>query len=176
MDTARRVAATLHRTVANLQAESAKGGSAALHYSAALRSATESSPSDRGEMGYADPMRFEPGELALLAATEEIEIETAAPDGPAHRTIIWVMVDGGDAFIRSVRGRNARWFREAATDPDVVVHVAGRAVPAHVEPADDAVSIRRTNDALTRKYTGIDGYPEMLEPSIMDTTLRLTPS
>jgi hypothetical protein len=121
-------------------------------------------------------MRFEPDELALLAATEEIEIETAAPDGAAHRTIIWVMVDGEDAFIRSVRGRNARWFREASSDPEVVVHAAGRALPARVESAADADSVRRTNEALARKYTGISGYPEMLEPSIMDTTLRLTPS
>jgi hypothetical protein len=125
-------------------------------------------------MGYADPMRFEPGDLALLAATEEIEIETAAPDGSAHRTIIWVMVDGDDAFVRSVRGRSARWFREATADRHV--HAAGHALPATVEPAADADSVRRTNDALTRKYTGIEGYPEMLEPSIMDTTLRLTPS
>ena len=127
-------------------------------------------------MGYADPMRFEPGDLALLAETEEIEIETAAPDGSAHRTIIWIMVDGDDAFVRSVRGRSARWFREATTERNVVVHAAGRALSAQVEPAADIESIRRTNDALARKYTGIDGYPEMLEPSILDTTLRLTPS
>ena len=36
--------------------------------------------------------------------TEEIEIETARPDGPPHRTIIWVVVDGDDAFVRSVNG------------------------------------------------------------------------
>src|SRR3954470_22423538 len=138
--------------------------------------ATVPSPSDRHEMGYADLMRFESGDLALLSETKEIEIETAGPDGSAHRTIIWVMVDGDDAFIRSVRGRSARWFREATADGRVVVHAGRRAIPAHVESAGDPDSIRRTNDALTRKYTGIDGYPEMLEPSIMDTTLRLTPS
>jgi hypothetical protein len=127
-------------------------------------------------MGYADLMRFAPGDLALLADTEEIEIETNAPGGPAHRTIIWVMVDGDDAFLRSVRGRKARWFREATAEGRVVVHAAGRALPAAVEPAADAESIRRTDEALTRKYTGIEGYPEMLEPAIADTTLRLTPS
>jgi hypothetical protein len=127
-------------------------------------------------MGYAGFMRFEPGEHALLADTEEIEIETTANGGPAHRTIIWVMVDGDDAFIRSVRGSAARWFREASANPDVVIHAAGRALRVHLTPAADADSIRRTNDALTRKYTGIDGYPEMLEPGIFDTTLRLTPS
>ena len=138
--------------------------------------ATIPSPSDGGEMGYADPMRFEPGDLALLEGTEEIEIETDAPDGSAHRTIIWVMVDGDDAFVRSVRGRDARWFREATAKGRVVVHAAGHALPASVEPAADAESIRRTDEALARKYTGIEGYPEMLESAIADTTLRLTPS
>jgi hypothetical protein len=121
-------------------------------------------------------MRFEPGDLALLADTEEIEIETAAPGGPAHRTIIWVVVDEGDAFIRSVHGGAARWFREATAASDVSVHAGGRELRARVIPATDAESIRRTNDALTRKYTGIEGYPEMLEPAIMDTTLRLIPA
>ena len=126
--------------------------------------ATIPSPSGRGEMGYADPMRFAPGDLALLAATEEIEIETAATDGSAHRTIIWVMVDGDDAFVRSVRGRPRAGFARRRPMAGVVVHAAGHALPATVEPAADADSIRRTNDALTRKYTGIEGYPEMLEP------------
>jgi hypothetical protein len=141
-----------------------------------MQLATIPSPSDRDEMGYAHPMRFEPAELALLDATEEIEIETTPEDGSPHRTIIWVMVDGDEAFIRSVHGRSARWYREAIAHPDVIVHAAGRALPTRVVPAPDADSVRRTNDALTRKYTGIDGYPEMLEPAIFDTTLRLTPS
>ena len=47
-----------------------------------IAAATEPSPSDRPEMGYAGPMRFEPAELALLAETEEVEIETARPGGP----------------------------------------------------------------------------------------------
>ena len=92
-------------------------------------------------------MRFEPGELALLAATEEIEIETAAADGPAHRTIIWVVVDGDDAFIRSVHGRSARWYREATAHPEVTVHVGGRALPARVVPA----SMRSRSDAPTMR-------------------------
>ena len=37
-------------------------------------------------MGYAARMRFEPGEPSLLAETKEIEIETALPGSPAHRT------------------------------------------------------------------------------------------
>jgi hypothetical protein len=121
-------------------------------------------------------MHFEPDELALLAATEEIELETAMPGGPAHRTIIWVVVDGDDAFVRSVNGAAARWYREAAANPEVTIHLADRALRARAEPATDADSIRRTSDELARKYAGFEGTQPMLEPAVLDTTLRLTPS
>lgn len=128
-------------------------------------------------MGYAPGMPFAPSDLAVLSAAEEIEIETrAAPDAPLHRTIIWVMTDGPDAFIRSVRGTAARWYREATARPVIVVRAAGRTLPARVVPAADASSVARTNAALERKYTGIDGFAEMLVPDTFPTTLRLEPA
>jgi hypothetical protein len=132
-------------------------------------------------MGYAGFMRFEPGELAWLDATEEIEIETASPGGSPHRTIIWVVVDGDDAFVRSVNGSTARWYREAVANPAVTIHsrrgaATEHAVAARTVAAPDPDSVRRVNDALQRKYTGIVGLREMLEPDIFDTTLRLAPA
>jgi hypothetical protein len=127
-------------------------------------------------MGYAAHMRFAPDELALLAESEEIEIETARPGGPPHRTIIWIMVDGDDAFVRSVNGAGARWYREAVADPSVTIHAGERALKARVIAAPDPDSVARVNDALVRKYTGITGLPEMLVPDIFDTTLRVEPA
>jgi hypothetical protein len=121
-------------------------------------------------------MRFKQDELDWLATTEEIEIETALPGGPAHRTIIWVMVDGDDAFIRSYKGADARWYREAVADPEVTIHAGGRALRARAVAAVDPESIRRTNDALASKYAGFEDTPAMLAPELFDTTLRLTPA
>jgi hypothetical protein len=134
-----------------------------------------------GEMGYAGSMRFEPGELAWLAETEEIEIETSAPDGGSHRTIIWIVVDADDAFIRSVNGATARWYREAVANPTVTIHSRGRVQPAtaltaRVEAATDQSSIERTDEALQRKYAGDPSVRSMLAPDILDTTLRLVPA
>ena len=70
-------------------------------------------------------MPFDAGDLAALDSTEEIEIETSAPTGPVHRTIIWVVVDQDEAFIRSVRGAKARWYREAVADPNLTIHASG---------------------------------------------------
>ncbi len=127
-------------------------------------------------MGYAARMRFAPDELALLAEREEIEIETARPGGPPHRTIIWIVVDGDDAFIRSVNGAGARWYREAVADPSVTIHAGTQALHARAVAAPDADSVARVNDALGRKYTGIVGLREMLEPDIFETTLRVVPA
>jgi hypothetical protein len=128
-------------------------------------------------MGYAPAMPFAPADLAALEAAEEIEIETrASADAQAHRTIIWVMTDGADAYVRSVRGPAGRWYREAVADPRVVVHAGGRALPARVVPATDEASIDRTNAGLRRKYTGIEGFDEMLVPDTFPTTLRLEPA
>lgn len=138
--------------------------------------ATIPSPPDPVEMGYIARMRFEPAELALLAETKEIEIETALPDGPAHRTIIWVVVDGDDAFIRSYRGATARWYREAVANPEVTIHADDVALHARAVPAVDPGSVRRVSDGLVRKYTGRGGLQPMLQPDVLDTTLRLIPS
>jgi len=127
-------------------------------------------------MGYAGLMRFAPDDLALLADTEEIEIETSRPDGAAHRTIIWVVVDGDDAFIRSVNGAGARWYREATANPSVTIHAGDRALQARTIAAPDADSVARVNDALVRKYTGITGLTEMLVPDTFETTLRVEPA
>lgn len=127
-------------------------------------------------MGYAGRMRFEPADLALLAETEEVEIETARPGGPPHRTIVWIVVDGEDAFLRSVNGSGARWYREAIADPAVTIHVAGRGLRAQAVPATDPTSLKRTSDVLARKYANDPSLASMLEPAIFDTTLRLVPA
>ena len=128
-------------------------------------------------MGYAPVMPFSPADLAMLSESEEVEIETrAAPDALVHRTIIWIVTDGPDAFVRSVRGAQGRWYREAVAHPEVALHIAGRRLSATAVPASDPRSIERTNQGLRDKYEGIPGFREMLEPDVFDTTLRLEPA
>jgi hypothetical protein len=121
-------------------------------------------------------MSFSEDDLARIEAAEEVEIETQAPDGPVHRTIIWVVVDDGDTFVRSVMGERGRWYREASANSAVALHVDGRRIPATAIPATDPDSIDRINRALTAKYTGIEGYDSMFEPPVLATNLRLEPA
>jgi hypothetical protein len=121
-------------------------------------------------------MSFATQDLAEIAAAEEIEIETQAPDGPVHQTPIWVVADGDDVFVRSVRGDRGRWYREAIANPAVAIHVNGRRLPATAIPATDPDSIDRTTRAVIGKYSGIEGFEPMQDPAIFDKTLRLEPA
>jgi hypothetical protein len=121
-------------------------------------------------------MSFATDDLERLAAVEEVEIETQAPDGPVHRTIIWVVVDDSEVFVRSVNGHPARWFREASTNPAVALHLDGRRLPATAIPATDPDSIERISAALRAKYThDRTSLASMLEPDMIDANFRLEP-
>ncbi len=110
-----------------------------------------------------------------MDAAQEVKIETQAPDGPVHRTIIWIVADGGEVFIRSYRGPTARWFRESQANPAVAVHVGGRRIPSTAIPATDPDSIERASAALRRKYAGDPGLNGMVASENLPTTLRLEP-
>jgi hypothetical protein len=109
----------------------------------------------------------------LLAETQEIDRDRL-PDVRSP-TIIWVVVDGDDAFVRSVNGATARWYREAVASPEVTIHAPDLALHVRAVPAVDADSVHRTSEALARKYAGRAGIKPMLRPEVLDTTLRLTP-
>ena len=127
-------------------------------------------------MGYAPRVPFPRDDLDLLARTEEVRIETSRPDGRRPRTIIWVMTDGEDVFVRSVRGAKGHWYQAALDDPLVVIHVGGRSIAARAIPAIDEASIRRCSEAIRRKYAGVPGEREMLVATALPTTLRLEPA
>lgn len=124
-------------------------------------------------MGYPSDMGYSEAELDLIDRTEEVEIETNGADGAVHRTIIWAVVDDDAVFVRSYRGPDARWYREALADPSVVLHVDGRRLPVKAIVADDPDSIERTSDGILRKYAGDPAAKAMVRPDLLDLTLRL---
>jgi hypothetical protein len=121
-------------------------------------------------------MPFKPDDLELLAHEEEIRIETRAVDGSIHRTIVWVVVEGEDVFVRSVRGPRGRWYREALADPDVGIHVDHRRLAARAIHARDPESVGRASAALERKYAADPALRTMIRPNTLETTLRLEPA
>ena len=122
--------------------------------------------------------RFDDDTLALLDGVREVEIETTALNGGGtHCTVIWIVVDGGEVFVRSFRGTAGRWYREIRGEPGATLHVGGRAISVLAVPATDPVSIERTSETLRDKYgpRSRASTAAMLLPHTLETTLRLEP-
>ena len=119
---------------------------------------------------------FPPADLAAIGAAPTVRIETrGGPAAPVHRTVIRVVVDGGEVFVRSVRGPRGRWYRELLVWPDGALHVRRASLAVRAIPAADAASIERCSRALEHKYAGDPALGSMLRPETLPTTLRLVP-
>jgi hypothetical protein len=121
-------------------------------------------------------VRFDETDLAAMTAAEEVRIETSAPGGPVHRTIIWLMVRDGALLVRSVRGARGRWYREALENPTIAIHADGRRIEARAVPASDPASIDAASAALRDKYRHDPALPSMLRDETLPTTMRLEPA
>jgi hypothetical protein len=91
-----------------------------------------------------------------------------------HAVPIWIVVDGGDVFIRAVRGPRSRWYRELVAGPGAVV-VNRKRIPVRAIAAADGVSVKRASDGYRKKYRKGGSLDSMLVPSVLPTTLRLEP-
>ena len=121
-------------------------------------------------------MSFDRQVLSLWQSTPEIEIETSRGAGaPVHRTVIWIVVDGEDVYVRSVRGSAGRWYRELVANPHGAVHANGQRVAVDMQPAADAATVGRVSDLLRQKYERRWPGPTaaMLREEVLPTTLRL---
>jgi hypothetical protein len=124
-------------------------------------------------------MAFDRSTLDSWNKTLEIEIETSRGDGAAvHRTVIWIVVDGESAYVRSVRGPAGRWYRELVANPNGAVHAGGQRVPVIATPATDSDSVARVSAAISSKYQARWAGPTaaMLREETFPTTLVLQPA
>ena len=122
---------------------------------------------------------FDAETLELLDETKEVKIETRRDaESPVHRRIIWVVVVEGEVFVRSVRGRKGRWYREISSNPEGALLVRGNRIPVHSTPATDDTTVDAVSDALKSKYE--EAWPgptaAMVRPEVLPTTLKLSPA
>ena len=122
------------------------------------------------------PKQFDANMLNQLANTEEIEIETRSSTGRTHRTIIWVMVDDNNVYVRSVRGHSGRWYQAIIANPGAAIHVDGQRLAVHAVPVTDEALIARVSNNVLRKYRGSPSANSMVRQDILSTTLLLEPA
>ena len=118
-------------------------------------------------------MTFEDSDLDLLAATEEIRVETRSSTGEVHKTIVWPVVRDGVVYLRSYKGEHGRWYREAVADPEIALLFDRRRIPARAVAATDAASVEACSAALRDKYPRSYSLAAMLVPAVLPTTLRI---
>jgi hypothetical protein len=119
-------------------------------------------------------MAMSSDQLEILDEVNTVVVETRS-GGRTIGTIIWVVVDDGEVFVRSVRGESGRWYQRALADPEVTLRVGDDRPRFRAVPADDAASVERVSQALRRKYPPGGSLDRMLRPEVLGTTLHLEP-
>ena len=117
--------------------------------------------------------------LDRLRDAREVDIETTRKSGAKARTTIWIVVDGGDVFVRSEYGDDGWWYRHLQARPDGAVHIRGRdaaPIAVHAIQADDTNSIERCSEAIRSKYGSGRSVDMMIRPEVLHATLRLEPA
>lgn len=121
---------------------------------------------------------FDPEILTRFDEAKEVVIETVRPTGERRRTVIWIMTDGADAYVRSVRGERGRWYRDAVARPDAMITVGGERIPVEAVAVSDRATIDLVSDLIRAKYGPASraDTASMLRSETLETTLRLEPA
>lgn len=122
-------------------------------------------------------MKFDELTLGRFRDVEEVEIETVRADGTPRRTVIWIVADDQDAYVRSVRGDRGRWYRDIVARPAATLLPDGDPIEVEAHAAVDEATIELVSRLLREKYGRASraSTESMLVPKTLRTTLRLEP-
>ena len=115
--------------------------------------------------------QFNAEERRVLADTAEVHVEFK----PGRRIPIWIVVDGQDVYVRSVRGPAGRWYQAVLSGQPVGLYAGAHQWTIHGEHVTDQATIARVSDAIRSKYEHRWRGPTaaMLRDEVLPTTLRL---
>jgi PPOX class probable F420-dependent enzyme len=107
---------------------------------------------------------------ALIARPVLASLTTLGADGSPHVTPLWVDLDGEDLLFNTARTRVKA--RHMERDPRVAVSVIDPEDPYNVVALRGTVTDMTTEDAdahidaLSKKYLGVDSYPNRWEGEV----------
>jgi hypothetical protein len=112
----------------------------------------------------------------VLRDARAVRIVTTSEHDRRHRTVVWVVVDrDGRILVRSYRGSDARWYREATSGRAAAIELEGTEHPVAVERAIDEDRVAACSGEIAAKYVDEVETPAMLRPEVLGTTLELVP-
>lgn len=116
-------------------------------------------------------------ELARISDADELRIAFQRPDGTlaAPRTI-WVVRDGDDLYVRSVRGRGSGWFRGARASHRGHVEAGGVSKDVTFADPDEGLEPKLDSAYRTkyRRYAASIVNSE-LTPQARSAAIKLVP-
>jgi hypothetical protein len=114
-------------------------------------------------------------ELDRIGQAEELQITSYRDDGTLRRwTTIWVVPVGDQLYVRSVRGRDADWYRHATAGNAARIQAGGVETDVTLQPATDPATNDQVEAAYRAKYRGqASSLAYMTAPAAAETTLRL---
>ena len=116
-------------------------------------------------------------ELPKVAGAEELQIASVRADGTLRKPVtIWVVRDGENLYVRSVKGPTAAWFRGTQERHEGRIRAGGvekdvTFVAAAHEIDDEVDAAYR---AKYRRYAG-SILNSVLTPQARSTTIKLVP-
>ena len=115
-------------------------------------------------------------QLDRIDAAHELTLSSARGDGTLRPPVaMWVVRDGEDVYVRSVKGRGSAWFRGAQTRHEARIRAGG------VEEDVTLVETDETDDRIDAAYETKYGsryptiVPSILAPQARAATLKLVP-
>jgi hypothetical protein len=114
-----------------------------------------------------------------LKAAQEVMLATTSPKGNLHKTKLWVVVVDGEAYLRSMNGPEARWYRELNRNGDAQLWLLDdgekRRLDVHAQHVDDPATLAQVSKAIKKKYgwTHPQYLPRFLDDESVAATLRL---
>lgn len=111
--------------------------------------------------------------LQRMDVADEVEIETRSDRGETHSVTIWIVVVDGAPYIRSVRGKKGRWYRELLARGNGAIHLGTRRVTVAPVEVRSVPVIDQVSAAFWRKYPKNASLFSMLRLATLHTTLRL---
>ena len=119
------------------------------------------------------PAMFDPATLAALRDTKEVRIRAARHKGSG--VVIWIVVAGDAAYVRSVRGPAGKWFVAVAADGQATLGIGDHEIPVRSVPVTDQPTIEAVSQAFLTKYATSPYAPSIVRPDTLPTTMRLDP-
>jgi hypothetical protein len=116
-------------------------------------------------------------ELDKIGRADELEIQSRRRDGTLRSPVtIWVARVGDDLYVRSVNGRESRWFRGTQERHEGRIKAGGVEKDVTFEDTDPSVNedVDRAYREKYRRYVA-SIVKTVLTPQARAATLRLVP-